>query len=474
MDPAALADEDLDLVSFLAVSASLTLRREAELRTTMQRSLADRRAQRHRGSVPGRFTNIEREFDAGVKRIMKDYFGWRGRPPLYWEEVFNRRFRVSRDVFLEMYDEVCGRPFWCQQVNTTGRPQSHALQKLVGAFRVPAYGEPYDRADEYVRLRKSTISIAVDKLVNFIVNHYAPMYLRAPNESELRGILERNAARGMPACIGSIDCSHLQWRACPTALQGQYQNRKRTRSVFMDTVCDEDTYVCPLNVGAAGSNNDLNELKFSPLYHAIVAGMWPPRTMSFTFNERTRTMPYYLADGIYPAYPIFATPYPRPDSRKKRTYNRLQQALRKDVERLYAILEIRFNVLMRPARFTTVEKLRKAAQAITIRHNIMVRRDRHGYAGLRRVAAAFTGEGDTVAAAGTLAAGHLPGEDQDAVGEALEAAPIADGVNAEGTLLYSLQARQQALDRDEHDMLRDDLAQHMYPRREIFLHPYVG
>jgi len=242
----------------------------------------------------------------------------------------------------------------------------------------------------------------------------------------------------------------------------------------METVREEDTYVWHLNVGAAGSNNDLNELNLSPLFHAIVAGMWPPRAMSFTVNERTRTMPYYLADGIYPAYPFIATPYPRPDSRKKRTYNRIQEALRKDVERLSAILESRFNVLMRPARFTTVEELRTAAQAVTIMHNIMVRRDRHGYAGLCRVAAASTGAGDTVAAAGTLAAGHLPGEDQDAVGEDLEAAPIADDVKAEGTLLYSSQARQQALDRDEHDMLRDDLAEHRYPRSEIFLHRYVG
>jgi len=198
MDPAALGQDDLDLVSFMGVSASLTLRREADLLATMQRSLANRRTQRHRGSVPGHIATIERDFDAGVKRIMKDYLGWRVRPPLYGEEVLNLRFRVSRDVFLEMHDEVCGRPFWCQQVNTTGRPQSHALQKLVGAFRVLSYGDPYDRADEYVRLSKYTISIAVDKLVNFIVDNYVPTYLRAPNESELSGILELNAARGMP------------------------------------------------------------------------------------------------------------------------------------------------------------------------------------------------------------------------------------------------------------------------------------
>jgi len=170
-------------------------------------------------SVPSRVANIERDFDASVKRILKNYFGWRGRPPLYAEEVFNRRLRVSRDVFLEINEEVCDRLFWCQQENATGRPQSLARQKLVVALRVLANGEPYDRADEYVCLSKYTIFIAVVKLIHLFVDHYAPTYLRAPNESELRGILELNAARGVPGCIGSNDCSHWHWRACPTAIQ---------------------------------------------------------------------------------------------------------------------------------------------------------------------------------------------------------------------------------------------------------------
>jgi len=80
MDPADLVDEDLDLLSFLAVSASVTFHREVKLRPIMQRSLADRRTQRHRGSVPGRVANIERDFDAGVKRTINDYFEWRRTP----------------------------------------------------------------------------------------------------------------------------------------------------------------------------------------------------------------------------------------------------------------------------------------------------------------------------------------------------------------------------------------------------------
>ena len=128
--------------------------------------------------------------------------------------MFTRRFRVGRDVFLEMHDKLRGRPFWRQDVNSTWRPQSQALQKVVGVFRVLAYGETYHRADEYVRLSKATISIAVHKLIDFVVEEYAASYIHAPSEAKLRVILYRNKARGMPCCIDPIDCSHWRWRSC--------------------------------------------------------------------------------------------------------------------------------------------------------------------------------------------------------------------------------------------------------------------
>jgi len=229
-------DDDLELASVLSASASMTMTRLRTLCLEVRRSVAVRRRRRRRCSLPGHVVNLERGFDMGVKRIIMDYFGWQGRPPLYGDKVFTRRFRVGRDVFLEMYDKLRGRSFWRQDVNATGRPQSHALRKVVGAFRVLAYGETYDRADEYARLSKATITIAVHKLIDFVVKQYAASYLRAPSDAELRVVLDRNKARGFPGCIGSIDCSHRRWRSCPTAQHGQKQNRKSYRSVVLETV----------------------------------------------------------------------------------------------------------------------------------------------------------------------------------------------------------------------------------------------
>jgi len=466
--------------------------------------------------MPGRAQNAACDFYLGAISIMRDYFGWAGRPPVYGERYFRTRFRMSTALFLHNCDALRNRRWWRRQINATGRPQAHPLQKLFAAIRVLASGEAYDRGDENVRLSRSTIAVAVDKFVRFIIQRFGPEYLRPPNDAELNDILQRNAARGMPGCIKSMDCSQWQWRACPTALAGQFQNYKGRRTIVTETVCDESTYISNFYIGCAGSQNDINVLRTSPLYHNIVSGAWPPRDKPFTLNRRTRTLLYYFADGIYPCFPFFATPHPQATTRKQLTYTRLQEGLRKDVERPYAVLACRFNIIMRPARFETVGVLRRAQTAVAVLHNMNVREDEHAYLSQRRMAAEHHldddvagGEGGLFGAAaqneaaagddqgpigcaaadGGAAAADHQGPIDEAAADGGEAADASAGMrpgavhamhvhvqglaNAEGTLLHSLAARVQALDENAHEMLRHDLTEHIWADRRDLLQPFV-
>jgi len=239
---------------------------------------------------------------------------------------------------MHIYEAIWDRPFWRQSINATGRPKVYALQKLVAAFRVLAYRESYDRADEYGRLSKSTIEVVTKKLIEFIVEEWEPVYLRPPNDEEVKRMLERNAARRVQECIGSLDCSLWEWAACPKGLAGHYQNRKKRRAIVMETVCDEDLYIWHFFIGALGSFNDLNVLRISPLYFDVVEGVWPPRSFSFCVNGRSRCLLYYLTDGVYLKYPFFVSPYPNRIIPAEKCFKRLQEALRKDVERLYGVM----------------------------------------------------------------------------------------------------------------------------------------
>jgi len=259
----AMLKDTEDLQTASAVAAHLQALRHWQKRARGSRV---HRRPRYVRSVPGRRPNKRRKFRSGLRATLRDYFVLNGDPPVYNEGDFERRFRMPRSVFLRVYNAVKVRPFFAQRINATGRLQAHPLQKVVAAFRVIAYGEAPDRTDEYVRLSASTFAMSVRELMRFIVDEFGSSYLRPHTTEELQRVLTHNAERGMPGCMGSLECSHWQWRNCPKAFAGMYQNRHGKRSVVMETVCDENLWIWHFFVGCPGSHNDLNVMHVSPLY----------------------------------------------------------------------------------------------------------------------------------------------------------------------------------------------------------------
>ena len=49
--------------------------------------------------------------------------------------------------------------------------------------------------------------------------------------------------------MGSIDCTHWQWKNCPIAWQGMYQDRKHKRSIVVEAICGHDMYFYQVYVG---------------------------------------------------------------------------------------------------------------------------------------------------------------------------------------------------------------------------------
>ena len=150
------------------------------------------------GSNAGHPPNKRRDFAAGLFNIQRDYFGVNAVAPIYDDRAFETRFRVPRSVFRRVYQAVKNEPFFQQRINATGRLQAHPLQKVVTPFRVIASGETADRADEYVRLSRSTVAQATTLLLEFIVLRWRPTYLRRPYNLDLKKMMERNAGRGFP------------------------------------------------------------------------------------------------------------------------------------------------------------------------------------------------------------------------------------------------------------------------------------
>ena len=77
-------------------------------------------------------------------------------------------------------------------------------------------------------------------------------------------MMERNAKRGFPGCMGSLDCTHWEWHQCSTGMEGAYRSRNGSRGVVVAAVCDEDLWIWHVFFGAPGSFNDPNLLSNRP------------------------------------------------------------------------------------------------------------------------------------------------------------------------------------------------------------------
>lgn len=88
-------------------------------------------------------------------------------------------------------------------------------------------------------------------------------------------------------------------------------------------------------------------------------------------NGRTRMLPYNLVDGVYPHYALFIRWYEQAVTDNEKTFNRLQEALRRDVEQRFAVLNSRFQIALRPPRYPRVTTSCAVAKAVAILHKMV-------------------------------------------------------------------------------------------------------
>ncbi|KAK1617604.1 hypothetical protein QYE76_023121 [Lolium multiflorum] len=94
--------------------------------------------------------------------------------------------------------------------------------------------------------------------------------------------------------------------------------------------------------------------------------------VNFTVNGHEYNYGYYLADGIYPSWPVFMKGVTLPQNEKQRVFTAAQSAWRKDVECAFGVLKARFNILAVPGRSYSRRTLGLIMRACVILHNMII------------------------------------------------------------------------------------------------------
>ncbi|XP_028056541.1 uncharacterized protein LOC114260593 [Camellia sinensis] len=140
------------------------------------------------------------------KRLYQNYFS---KTPIYPPNLFKRRFRMSRCLFLRILSMVeAYDPYFVQKQDAIGVLGLSFFQKMTVVMRMLTYGVAADSVDDYVRIRENTTIESLQRFVEAVVAIFSNVYLRMPNKDDIAILLEVEKNRGFLGMLGSID-----WRA---------------------------------------------------------------------------------------------------------------------------------------------------------------------------------------------------------------------------------------------------------------------
>ncbi|KAK7243211.1 hypothetical protein RIF29_38001 [Crotalaria pallida] len=347
----------------------------------MMRIILEKQREEQAGSSTrrtGKRRHIERNREEGHTRLFNDYFS---EQPVYTDEQFRRRFRMSKHVFLRNVQALGEHDEYFQlRVDGCGRQGLSPLQKCTSAIRMLAYASPADSLDDYVRMGESTSVECLEKFTSGVIKIFGEEYLRRPTTDDIQRLLQIGNDRGFPGMLGSIDCMHWEWKNCPVAWQGQFSRGDHGNpTVMLEAVASKDLWIWHAFFGVAGSNNDINVLNQSPVFNDILHGRAPE--VKYTVNGTEYNLGYYLADGIYFEWATFVKTIPMPQGEKRQFFAKQQEGARKDIERAFGVLQARFAIVRCPSRQWQLDSLARIMYACIILHNMIVEDERDTYGG---------------------------------------------------------------------------------------------
>jgi hypothetical protein len=164
-------------------------------------------------------------------------------------------------------------------------------------------------------------------------------------------VTEEYAARGLPGCVGSVDCVHIGWDRCPTQYKNMYTGKEGYPSVAYEVICTTRKFIQSVSCGHPGSRNDNHIAKIDrSVMQFMDKNGWLNSKVWHTFGENGRKSffgAYLICDGGgYHAWPCLMFPSKNGIlNSPEMHWSKNLESVRKDIEGVFGILNIRFRFL---------------------------------------------------------------------------------------------------------------------------------
>lgn len=169
----------------------------------------------------------------------------------------------------------------------------------------------------------------------------------------------------------------ITWKNCPGSLRGQYHNTKEGKlaTIAVEAYKDRDLYVSHWFACRCGTNNDKTLLEESPVFNSILNGMYDIKLLTdYRLHRRApiTRVGYFFVNGICPRWTICARLVHSLANRKEKQYKKIQEALRKNIESAFGVIQARFEVMRKESFIWYKKNVAKVSKVCVIIHYMLV------------------------------------------------------------------------------------------------------
>ena len=318
------------------------------------------------------------DHEGALRCIQRDYIGPQ---PLFDGREFETMFRISKRRFEAICQDIgsSGDPFFLTTHDAQGRPAASLHARLSLPLKTLAYGVPTHTFRDYFSMSKGLARDCCFEFDRIMKELYEEEYLRLPTPEDLKNIeLLHKKIHRVPGMCGSLDCMHTHWKNCPKAWQGQCQGKENEPTMILEAISDCNLWMWHVACGCAGTLNDLNVLNLSPFLDSLVSGRFADLenesgVVPFQILEGDQFHQMFVTvDGMYPQYSRFVKGFTQPVTQVERNYTGWQESVRKDIERAFGVLQLKFQWTSRPTMLHQLKDIAARVRTCMLLHNMCV------------------------------------------------------------------------------------------------------
>nr|CAI5849910.1 unnamed protein product [Callosobruchus analis] len=279
--------------------------------------------------------------------------------PLYSPDEFRNHFRMSRDTFEILINEVGSR------LQPSRELLVNVQKKVLFVIWMLAKPETFLACTDRFGLAPSTghyiyreiIIIICGMVDDFIV---WPTSRQCDENAESSKVQERS--RGIGNVVGAIDGTHIFIKE-PVGNAVDYYNRYQSHSVILQAVCDPRMRFINISVGHPGRMHDARVFCGSSLYQRIVDEDVPLINPEY----------HLIGDSAYPLLQEVLTPYRDTGhlTEAETRFNVRFSSIRSTIERAFGLLKGKWRRL-KFLDMSDLELLNKVIVAGCVLHNLII------------------------------------------------------------------------------------------------------